>query len=128
MKPLFGKTFDLLAMMADFRSQRHQVITSNVTNLDSAGYSPVELTFSESLKKAMEQTDGLPMVKTNERHLPAALGAGQKPDFQLVESGSRVSLDTEMANLAENQLMYNITVELLARKFKGLNTVLKETK
>jgi len=25
-------------------------------------------------------------------------------------------------------LMYNLTVEMLARKFKGLNTVLKETK
>jgi len=24
--------------------------------------------------------------------------------------------------------MYNLTVEMLARKFKGLNTVLKETK
>ena len=37
-------------------------------------------------------------------------------------------IDTEMANLAENNLMYNMTVEMLARKFRGLNTVLKETK
>jgi flagellar basal body rod protein FlgB len=33
-----------------------------------------------------------------------------------------------MVNLAENHLMYNTAVELLARKFKSLNTVLKEVK
>ena len=128
MKALFGKTIDLLTMMADFRSRRHQVITSNVTNLDSADYRPADLTFGESLMKAMEETGKLPLTKPNERHMPPGLGAGQKPDYQLVDTDSKVSLDKEMANLAENHLMYNLTVELLARKFRGLNTVLKETK
>jgi flagellar basal body rod protein FlgB len=33
-----------------------------------------------------------------------------------------------MANLAENQLMYNFTVDMLSRKFKGIKTVLTEAK
>jgi flagellar basal-body rod protein FlgB len=39
-----------------------------------------------------------------------------------------VVIDTEMVNLSENQLMYNMTVDMLSRKFRGINTVLKETK
>ncbi len=39
-----------------------------------------------------------------------------------------MNIDTEMMNVSENNLMYNLTVELLARKFSGLDTVLKETK
>jgi flagellar basal-body rod protein FlgB len=45
-----------------------------------------------------------------------------------MECGENVDLDSEMTKLAENNLMYNLTVELLARKFKSLNTVLTETK
>jgi len=37
-------------------------------------------------------------------------------------------MDHEMASLAENQLMYNLTIELLARKFRGLSNVLREAK
>jgi flagellar basal-body rod protein FlgB len=33
-----------------------------------------------------------------------------------------------MEKLAENHLMYNLTVELMARKFKGLDSVLREAK
>ena len=33
-----------------------------------------------------------------------------------------------MANLAENHLMYNLTVELLARKFRSLQNVIKESR
>jgi len=128
MKALFGKTIDLLTMMADFRAQRHQVITSNITNMDSKGYSPADLTFRESLNKAMNEPGRLSMTKTNGKHLPHALDGRERENFEMVSTGSKVSLDTEMANLAENQLMYNLTVDLLARKFRGIETVLKETK
>jgi flagellar basal-body rod protein FlgB len=49
-------------------------------------------------------------------------------DFKLVKSDEKANLDTEMTNLAENQLMYNLSVELLARKFRGIKNVLTEAK
>jgi flagellar basal-body rod protein FlgB len=128
MKPLFGKTIDLLTMMADFRAQRHQVITSNITNMDTTGYRPADLTFRENLNKAMEEPGRLSMSKTNGKHLSHDMDGKGRENFEVVGTGDKVGLDTEMANLAENHLMYNLTVDLLARKFRGLNTVLKETK
>jgi len=46
----------------------------------------------------------------------------------VVDAGEKVDLDKEMAKLAENNLMYNLTVEFLSRKFRSLNTVLRDTK
>ena len=58
-----------------------------------------------------------------EQSIPA-----DRAGFEVIDSGKKVNLDSEMAKLAENNLMHNLTVELLARKFRGLNTFLREVK
>jgi len=118
---LFDRTINKLSDLADFRAQRHKVIVSNVSNIDVAGYEAKELNFSKEFGTALENK----VVKTDPRHLPATTG-GENQDA--VATGERVKLDKEMGNLAENQLMYNLTIELLARKFRGLTTVLKEAR
>jgi len=120
---LFDRTINKLSDLADFRAQRHKVIVSNVSNIDVAGYEAKELNFSKEFGTALENKVGL--AKTDPRHLPATTG-GKNQDA--VATGERVKLDKEMGNLAENQLMYNLTIELLARKFRGLTTVLKEAR
>ncbi|RLC22514.1 MAG: hypothetical protein DRH21_08390 [Deltaproteobacteria bacterium] len=58
-----------------------------------------------------------------EQSIPA-----DRAGFEVINSGEKVNLDSEMAKLAENNLMHNLTVELLARKFRDLNTFLREVK
>ena len=113
MDALFGKTIEMLSAALDFRSERHKVISSNIANIDTPNYRSKDIVFKEELKAIISNEDG------------ATIG---KADYEIIDSGESVNLDTEMAKLAENNLMYNLTVELLARKFRGLNTVLKETK
>ncbi len=125
MKALFGKTIDMLASVVDFRAARHKVIAANVANLDTPAYRPSDITFRNALQEAGAGGGVLPVARTDPRHLPVAQGAAQ---YEVRETGEKVSLDGEMVNLAENQLMYNLSIELLARKFRGLNTVLKETR
>ena len=113
MDALFGKTIEMLSAILDFRSERHKVIASNIANIDTPNYRPKDIVFKEELKALIGNKDGIRI---------------DKADFEVINSGERVNLDIEMAKLAENNLMHNLTVELLARKFRGLNTVLKETK
>ncbi|MCK4469567.1 MAG: flagellar basal body rod protein FlgB, partial [Desulfobacterales bacterium] len=113
MDALFGKTIEMLSAILDFRSERHKVIASNIANIDTPNYRPKDIVFKEELKALISNDDGVRI---------------DKADFEVIDSGERVNLDSEMAKLAENNLMHNLTVELLARKFRGLNTVLKETK
>ncbi len=126
MQSLFGRTIDLLSAMLDFRAGRHKVIVSNIANIDTPDYKPQDLVFKirlEEAKTALSQTE---MTRTNNKHLSPA--SGRTGQFQLAQSGDKVEIDREMANLAENNLMYNLTVELLSRKFKSINTALRETK
>ncbi len=120
---LFDRTINKLSASADFRAQRHKVIVSNIINIDVADYESKELNFSKELGTAVNNKVGL--VKTDPRHLPATTQGGNQ---EAVATGERVKLDKEMGNLAENQLMYNLSIELLARKFRGLTTVLKEAR
>lgn len=126
METLFGKTFNLLGTMMDYRSERNKIITSNIANLDTQDYKPSDYVFKEDLKNAMDVR--VLLKRTDEKHFPNAKDEISKNDFKKVTSDDKVDLDKEMTNLAENHLMYNLTTELLARKFKGIRNVLSETK
>ncbi|OPY05017.1 MAG: Flagellar basal body rod protein FlgB [Syntrophus sp. PtaB.Bin001] len=128
MEFLFNKTFGVLSGMLGYRSQRNKIVMSNIANMDTQDFKPKDYVFKRDLSRAVDDQNRLALFKTDKRHLPAAQGEITDKDFKVVETGEKVKIDTEMTNLAENHLMYNLTVEMLARKFKGLNTVLKETK
>lgn len=128
MDALFGKTIEMLSAILDFRSERHKVIASNIANIDTPHYRPKDIVFKEELKAVIGDGTGITMARSKEKHLPERSIPGNKADYEVIDSGERVNLDSEMAKLAENNLMHNLTIELLARKFRGLNTVLKEAK
>ena len=126
MESLFGKTFNLLSIMMDYRSERNKVIASNISNLDSADYKTADYVFKENLRRAVDLK--VRLSQTNEKHFPNAKDEFTRNDFKLVKSDEKANLDKEMTNLAENQLMYNLSAELLARKFRGIKNILTEAK
>ncbi len=127
MQALFGKTIALLSGMLDYRAARHKVLVSNIANLDTPGFKPQDITFTASLAEAVSSPPAAaPMMMTNEKHLTPV--SGKEANFPIHQTGDRVEIDREMTNLAENNLMYNLTVELMSRKFKGINTALRELK
>ena len=129
MDGLFGKTIEMLSVILDFRSERHKVIASNIANIDTPNYRPKDIiVFKEELKALIDNGTGITMARSREKHLSEWSISRDKADFEVVDIGEKVNLDNEMAKLAENNLMHNLALELLARKFKGLNTVLTETK
>jgi len=128
MEALFGKTVDMLAAVLDFRSERHKVITSNIANIDTPNYRPKDIVFEEELKEMFEAGEGMHLTGNKGKNLLPGKAVAKEDSHEMVETGEKVDLDGEMAKLAENNLMYNLAVELLARKFKGLDTVLKEAK
>lgn len=122
--PLFNRTFDILSELVSYRSERHKAIVSNVSNIDTPDYAPRDLTFKGILDS---EKFNLALARTHENHLPG-LDMGGKYVRYNVTAGENVSLDKEMVNLAENHLKYTADVEMLARKFRSIETVLKEAK
>ena len=121
---LFNKTIEMLSVILDFRSERNKVIASNIANIDTPGYKPKELVFKKQLEDFIDNGTEVTMTKTDKRHLSEQ----SSHTFEVINSEEAVKIDNEMEKLAENNLMYNLTVELMARKFKGLDSVLREAK
>jgi flagellar basal-body rod protein FlgB len=121
---LFNKTIDLLSGMLDYRSKRHKIIVSNIANIDTENFKPSDISFKNEFGK----TNSIQMTTTVPGHISRKDNKSSPVSFEMKTSEEKVKIDTEMANLAENHLMYNMTVDMLARKFRGINTVLKETK
>ncbi|MEA3486405.1 MAG: flagellar basal body rod protein FlgB [Thermodesulfobacteriota bacterium] len=128
MDALFGKTIEMLSAVLDFRSERHKVIASNIANIDTPNYRTKDIVFKEELEAIISDKDRITMTGSRGRHMSEQSVHADRADFEVIDSGERVSLDSEMAKLTENNLMHNLAVELLARKFRGLNTVLREAK
>ncbi len=128
MEALFNKTFQFLSKVLDYRSERHKLITTNVANLETPDYTARELAFPEELRRAAGGSRKLALAKTHDGHLPADIMKPGAISHKIVSTGERPDIDKEMMNVAENNLMFNMTVELLARKFRGLNNALKETR
>lgn len=126
MQGLFGKTIHLLSNMLDYHGERHKVIASNIANIDTPAYKPKDLSFEKSLMETMQGGNQGQMAKTHNRHLNTAAAKGL--DYKTVTTGETVNIDRAMTDLAENNLRYNLTAELLLRKFSGLNSVLRDAK
>ena len=136
MSGLFGKNIFTIAQKSlDFRTSRHDLLASNVANKDTPGYQAEDLVFRASLEKALQAEQPGPLKQTDSRHFDGRhipplneveaqriLSASPYPDFD----GNTVDLDREMAKIAENQLMYNATLRMLAQKFRGLKSAIAE--
>ena len=136
MSGLFGNNIFTIAQKSlDFRTSRHDLLASNVANKDTPGYQAEDLVFRASLEKALQAEQPGPLKQTDSRHFDGRntpplneveaqriLSASPYPDFD----GNTVDLDREMAKIAENQLMYNATLRMLAHKLRGLKSAIAE--
>lgn len=125
---LSDKTERLLSAILNYRLERHKVIASNIANIDTPDYRSKDLVFASELKARMEDDEGVVMATGSEQHMSDQTIPGEFDEYEVIDSGERVNLEREMAKLSENNLRYNLAVEMLARKFRNLKTVLTEAK
>ena len=130
---LFKGTFPLLEKALDLRSLKHNVIVSNIANKDTPNYKAFDLIVEEELEKVMGTGKELGLKKTHQGHLSGGtVGGGavklkmdDTSQISLKRDGNTVDIDTEMAKLSENSLMYDSLAQIISRKFKGLKDVIQ---
>jgi flagellar basal-body rod protein FlgB len=128
---LMGKTVALLSHALDYRSARQNVISGNLANVDTPGYRPKELNFDQALRKAVEK-DGISLNKTDRKHFPnpgdPTTGKGSHTIESLegeVSESNQLNIDKEMAKMVQNNLLYEASAKLLARKFDSLRMAIE---
>ncbi|HZQ24499.1 MAG TPA: flagellar basal body protein [Terriglobales bacterium] len=95
---------------------RHEVIAANMANVDTPGYKTRDIDFRRVLDQATGGDEGLP-------YQPAArkiLGLIERPD------GNNVSLERESLAMSQNQLLFDVGVQVLKTEFRRLASAIKE--
>lgn len=131
---LFGTTVELLAKSIDLRNRSQNYIAANLANVETPGYTPTELSFEGELRSALKERGTGDTGVTNPRHIPLK-GMGDlesvsgdvvaDPSSSTGRDGNGVVMEREMSQLAENQLMYNASVQLISTKFEWLKYAIK---
>ena len=118
----FGKLLDLTAY-------RHKLVSGNIANATTPGYAARDIDFKDEIDKALGSGSNLTMKATNSKHLGNSDPAG---NIKVIEHGAEseddlngVDIDTEMTNLAINQMRYTIGAKILQRKMSFLSKAIK---
>jgi flagellar basal-body rod protein FlgB len=134
---LFGTTIDLLGKSLDMRIKNQTLIAANLANAETPGYTPVELSFEKQLKQAMngQGAGNISLATTDPRHISLHHGDDAISDVQgrIIDvsdgtpgkDGNGVELETEMGRMAENQVLYNASVQILSVQFDELKNAVK---
>ncbi len=126
------KTALLLHKTLDLRMRNQQIIASNVANAQTPGYLAKRLEFEDALRQAVDGK-GQDVAVTHPRHISTHGGSLARVAGKVTEvsggskigDGNTVDVDQEMVLLAQNQLMYESSVQLLKKKLSIVKYVVQ---
>jgi len=109
---------EALSRFLDVDVARHKLITNNLANIDTPGYRTRDLDFRAELARASAEAFGVESGRlANASFTPVVHqvhGLMERPD------GNNVSVERESLLLAENQIKFNLAVQLLKDQFHGI--------
>lgn len=104
----------LLERGLDAASTRSQAISSNISNINTAGYKRKYVTFEENLKNSV---DNLELKTDDTKHMKlgndyGAITTNTDSSTSMRSDGNNVDIEVETVNQAANELMYNALITL----------------
>ncbi|MDF2590143.1 MAG: hypothetical protein K0S41_3984 [Anaerocolumna sp.] len=116
---------NILDKAADASWTRNQVITNNIANVDTPNYKRKDVEFQNLLEKEMLGEGSLDkkVANANLNSLtPNVYTDHVSLSYRL--DGNNVDIDTETANLAENQIRYYALMDAMTQEFSRIKSVL----
>jgi flagellar basal-body rod protein FlgB len=118
------KTLKALTTALNFREMRQELISSNVANANTPGFKAKKLDFEEALARALDVDGQMNMHASDDRHFNVGNGGFNNlepeiyddPNGVVSENGNTVDVESEMARMNENKIMYDALVQLINKK------------
>ena len=131
LKPL-DRQMQLLSKVLDLRAEKAQVISSNIANAETPGYSPSVFDFEKDLSNAINRTATIDLVTTDNGHIslgPAGFNSvtgkiREVPSQAAIGDENGVNVEQEMIALSENEILYETSTQLLNKKLSLLKHVI----
>lgn len=127
------QNLSVFSQAMNLRTQRHQVLASNIANADTPNYKARDFDFEKAMQNAMagRTGGGLSLSATNRGHIAGGGSSAAALQFrtttQSAVDGNTVDMDVERSQIAENALQYQIVSQLISDEFKGMRSALSST-
>lgn len=116
---------NVLDKAADASWTRNELITNNIANVDTPNYKRKDVEFQTYLAKAFQGEGSLDqkVAGADLNSLEASIYTDNSSlSYRL--DGNNVDIDTESANLAENQIRYYTLLDSMTQEFSRIKSVL----
>jgi len=122
---LFDNVLNTVGKSLDLRVKRENIISGNIANVDTPGYTPMDISFDQQIKDLLgkDDADKLDMVSTDRKHIQDELDMNDvngelffDPHSSPNNDRNSVDLDQEMSKLSINSILYNAQVTVLNKK------------
>ena len=119
---------NVLDKAADASWLRHEVISNNLSNVDTPGYKRQDVSFEETLKSALgsgfSKSMDARVADAGKDNLSAKVFTDQAA-FSYRLDKNNVDVDNENVMFAENQLKYQGLIAAIRQEFTNLQMVMK---
>lgn len=130
---LFGPQFDTLANALAARERLQGVHAANIANADTPHYQSDQRDFASFLAEKQGASARTPLATTQPGHFsddaePSGWAASLRRHGGTARrmDGNDVDIQKEMAAMAKNQLMHELTLRLLKKRLDGMANIVHE--
>ena len=132
-----SEIYQVLEKSLNAASLQHQMISNNISNVDTPGYKRSEVVFQSKLDAVLGLKDKeyLPLTITDKNHIsivPNLTINDINPEIIVNNEtssrndGNNVDIDSEMSKLAENTAYYSSLAQLTSLKLGTLQSVITD--
>jgi len=130
-RSLFGGGFLRLESAMAAREQVQTVYASNIANADTPNYKADTRSFADFFAEKGGGVATGHLARTNARHLDVSPssstfgGVFHRATGALRMDGNTVDTRKEMTNMAENQMMHELNMQIIKGRLTGMGNVIK---
>ncbi|MFW5451329.1 MAG: flagellar basal body rod protein FlgB [Methylophagaceae bacterium] len=127
----FDSALGIHADALRIRSQRAELLASNLANADTPNFKAQDIDFKSAMKMAASGQDLASMKTTNAKHFQTSGGQFASPAVQYRSSmqdsldGNTVDEQIEQSQFMQNAVQYQASLNFLSARFKGLLTAIR---
>lgn len=124
-------TLNFLKHALDGTWLRNETISNNITNVNTPGYKRMTVEF-ENLLKTELNNNKINLKTTNRNHIKDENSKMGEPrivkntGYSVKKDGNNVNIDTEMASLTKNTIMYNALIKQISSEFNKIKMIINE--
>ena len=133
MKITENRDIGILKKAMDVAALRQKVMANNIANVNTAGYKAQKVSFEQAMRSAADSQGPVALEKTDKGHIGSGGSIESvRPKIVRDESvsqkldGNNVDIESEMVDMAANQLLYNALAQQISNKISVLRYAIHE--